>query len=206
MIEGVEPGKGKAILIVVMSSLALMLGSALMLTVIRDHRMQAQASCIDDRTLGGDGEAANARMQDSGLMGAGSEAGYEDTAGEGLRCSMGDETAAVRCPERAGVAVDQGEPAQGAATDGTGPAISYDPSAMAVALGGDGGVTQGGQGAETGVDCMGSDVNREIWEAEEGKAEQELEAAKESQNKLAEILKEMAEIHAGIVEVVFSPQ
>ena len=208
MQKRVEPGRGRAILIIAMSSFALVLGSALMLAVIRDHRMQTQASCVDYSILRGDGVAGDARVQDGDLIGAGSEAGYEDTAGKGLRRSMGDETAAVRHPET-GIAVDPGlphEPAQGSAADGAGLAISCDPSAMPVALGGGEVITQAGQGVEGGVDHMEIDVNEEIWEAEEEKTEQELEDAGESQNKLAEIVKEIAEIHAGIMEAVFTPQ
>jgi len=208
MMQRLGPGKGKEIFIIVISSLALVLGSALMLAIIRDHRVQTRASHVDHASPKGASAAGKVYEQDNGPIGSGSDAGYIDTAGEGLRCSMDDVTAVVRFPE-ADIALDPDsphEPAQGIAADGAGLAVSYEPSVLPVALGGGEGVTQGGQGTESGEDHAGSDANREIWEAEEQKTEQELETAEESQNKLAEILKEMAEIHAGIIETVFTPR
>ncbi|MBN2025590.1 MAG: hypothetical protein JW854_02340 [Actinobacteria bacterium] len=205
MKRGAETGKGKAILIIAMSTVALMLGSTLMLTAIRDHRVQARASYIENVASRDDSKAGNAYVHDNGFIGAGSEAGFEDAACEGMRRSIGDEKAAEQYLE-GGIAVDLDlpyEPAQGAATDGAGLAVLCEPSVLPLALGGGDGTTQEGQGAEADVDYMGNEASREIWEVEEEKTEQELEAAKENLNELMEMLNDMAGIQADVFGAVF---
>lgn len=205
MKEEAGTGKGKAIFIIAMSTIALVLGSALMLTAIRDRRIQTQASCIEVPAQRDGGAAGNEHVREGGFIGAGSEAGCEDNAAEGSRRSMGDE-AAAEWHLKTGIAVDLElpyRPEQGTAADGAELAVSYDPSVLPLALGDGEGIPQEGQDAETGVDYMGSDPSREMWEAEEEKTEQQLEAAKERLNELTEMLKDMAEIQSGVFESVF---
>jgi Asp-tRNA(Asn)/Glu-tRNA(Gln) amidotransferase C subunit len=182
MKTGVEPGKRKAIFIAVLSSLAIIIGLALMIVAVQDNRMQMHVSSRDNAAFSG--SAAGRTLEtDSGSVKAGSEAGYEETAGEEAPFSISDKETAARQPESSDLASDPGvtgDITQQIETGGIKLNISYDLSPdIAAALEENGGSAEGGQAEKSKLDQAKNGANKEITEAEKEREEQ-LEAAREN--------------------------
>jgi|GEM_PF-6524316 hypothetical protein len=109
----IEPGKRKAVSIAVLSSLALILGLAIMIAAILDYRVQPRSTKGVGTAFTGDDVVGSVTAQDGGFSGAGSEAGNTEALGEEARRCIGEETTPALEPQSALAA--GAEPAAGGA-------------------------------------------------------------------------------------------
>lgn len=182
MKSGFEAGKRRAICIAALSSIALILGLALMLAAVRDYHERAQTPSIDAAGYGGDSTTLSVQVSEP--LRAGSHAGYEEAAGVEERHSIGEETADARQPEAPCPAADAGASgslAQEPVTEGVRQNIGRDLSNDTTAALENGGASMGeGRAEESEPAIMENDASKDKWQAEDEKTQEQPESHKGS--------------------------